>query len=230
MNLISLNDAVIRDVLVQTIALDWQLPRRSIDASGKDIHGYESTLAEEVELGEGYVRADLILCNIERIHVFEIKSDVDTLERLPEQARVYSTIADRVTIVIGLRHLTRALPIVPEWWEVCVAEQTQNGPVALTQLQRSKLNPKPTRASQVKLLSRRTMQRLATELEPSDGLRRKQDLFSFLLEAASAHQIRSAYLSQLRARPRGRRPSFWLWQKELSQQNAWLDLPRIASE
>jgi len=56
-----------------------------------------------------------------KLHGYEIKSDADTLKRLPAQAEVYSAVFDLVTIVVGEHHLDTVRAIVPEWWGIVKA-------------------------------------------------------------------------------------------------------------
>jgi hypothetical protein len=51
---------------------------------------------------------------------FEIKSDRDTLRRLPRQVDAYGRLFDHCTIVAAERHLDAALAVVPEWWGAAV--------------------------------------------------------------------------------------------------------------
>jgi len=61
----------------------------------------------------GDARIDLAVVN-GKLHGYEIKSDADTLKRLPAQAEVYSAVFDLVTIVVGEHHLDTVRAIVPE--------------------------------------------------------------------------------------------------------------------
>lgn len=49
---------------------------------------------------------------------YEIKSDRDSLRRLERQVALYSKVLDRATIVVGERHLSSSLDMVPDWWGV----------------------------------------------------------------------------------------------------------------
>jgi hypothetical protein len=51
---------------------------------------------------------------------FEIKTDRDTLKRLPRQVEAYSRVFDRCTLVVAERHLSAGLAIVPDWWGVVI--------------------------------------------------------------------------------------------------------------
>jgi hypothetical protein len=76
-----------------------------------------SSFIEELVINGGEVRADLVHLQ-DDIHCYEIKSDTDTLRRLLGQGSRYSRAFDRVTLVVGERHLAKALPLLPTWWGV----------------------------------------------------------------------------------------------------------------
>lgn len=88
-----------------------------------------STLVlDELGLWYGHARVDVAVVN-GCIHGFEIKSERDTLERLPDQARIYSRVLDRVTLVVGASHADKARGIVPDWWGLKVATAGRRGAV-----------------------------------------------------------------------------------------------------
>ncbi len=74
-------------------------------------------LIEELGICRGSVRIDMLVVN-SSLEGYEIKSDRDSLHRLDHQVELYSKVLDRATIVVGERHLTSVLEIVPEWWGV----------------------------------------------------------------------------------------------------------------
>ncbi len=84
-----------------------------------------SLVLEEVECWRGYVRADYLCVFDGALSVIEIKSDRDTLRRFDEQVRVYSAVADRVTLVVGWSLAARALRAAPSWWDVVLAERDE---------------------------------------------------------------------------------------------------------
>lgn len=55
---------------------------------------------------------------------FEIKTQRDTLKRLPRQADAYGRIFDLCHVVLAVRHVERALEILPAWWGVQVIDET----------------------------------------------------------------------------------------------------------
>jgi hypothetical protein len=98
-------------------------------------------VVEEMGVWANSVRIDIAVVNGE-LAGFELKSDRDTLERLPLQAKIYSKVFDRLTLVVGTRHAKKAVLMVPRWWGVIEAQETESG-IALTNFREGKVNPKP---------------------------------------------------------------------------------------
>jgi len=101
--------------------------------------GEASTLiVEELGLCQHDSRIDVAVVNGE-LNGFEIKSDSDTLLRLPHQADIYGRVFDRVTIVCGTAHLRDIRKLVPKWWGIVVAAEV-GGIVELRPVRTAKLN------------------------------------------------------------------------------------------
>jgi hypothetical protein len=49
------------------------------------------------------------------LDAFEIKSERDTLRRLPRQALAYERLFDRCTLVLAERHSDHPAAMLPEW-------------------------------------------------------------------------------------------------------------------
>jgi hypothetical protein len=71
-------------------------------------------------------RADVAVIGT-RIDGFEIKTERDTLKRLPRQAEAYMRLFDRCHAVLAHRHVDDAIKILPPWWGVLVIP-TDGGP------------------------------------------------------------------------------------------------------
>jgi len=91
------------------------------------------------EFGCNSARADIAVVN-GSLHAFEIKSDSDTLDRLPSQIEAYQGVFEYVTLVCGDRLLDRARRSIPEWWGLQKAEYDGNE-VVLSSVKEPKLNP-----------------------------------------------------------------------------------------
>lgn len=109
-----------------------------------------SVLIEELGLCRGQVRVDMALVN-GHLHGFEIKSDRDSLKRLGVQAKIYSKVFDRMTIVAGERHLDGVLECMPPWWGVLQVVQGTGG-VRFKSHRKGRRNPNRDSRTLVELL------------------------------------------------------------------------------
>lgn len=110
-------------------------------------------IVDELAIKHGEYRVDL--CAIgDDLHGFEIKSDQDTLSRLPAQAKHFSLVFQRMTLVIGPALLAPALTIVPKWWGLVLVTQDADGTARFAELRTPGENPKPNQRWLVRLLWR----------------------------------------------------------------------------
>lgn len=77
----------------------------------------DTLIVDELGVCSAAVRIDVAVVN-GALHGFEIKSQLDTLERLPVQQEIYSRVFDTVTLVGASRHLQKVEEIIPKWWGV----------------------------------------------------------------------------------------------------------------
>jgi len=70
---------------------------------------------------------------------YEIKSDKDTLRRLPMQMQIYNYVFDKITIVVGKSKLLKAIYIVPDFWGIILAKKENNN-INLMQIRFPELN------------------------------------------------------------------------------------------
>lgn len=86
-------------------------------------------------------RVDLAVVN-GRLHGFEIKSDHDSLDRLATQSPTYNALFDRMTIVVGSRHVKAALDHahIPLWWGIREARRKPNGGITLHKVRQARSN------------------------------------------------------------------------------------------
>lgn len=78
-------------------------------------------IVEELGICRGTVRADMAVVN-GALKGFEIKSERDSLSRLPAQVSAYNKVFDTVTIVVAARHLHKVEALVPAWWGIFHAD------------------------------------------------------------------------------------------------------------
>lgn len=134
-------------------------------------HELEQTLLVD-EFGLcGAVRVDVAVVNGE-LAGYELKSERDTLHRLPTQVLVYSRVLDRATLVVAERHLQHASELVPSWWGVLTA-RTEADSTLLTWGRRSEPNPSIDPLSLAQLLWRDEVLSELTTRGLDDGVRSK---------------------------------------------------------
>jgi hypothetical protein len=87
------------------------LKRHLADVHAKDA---DTRIVDELGLRQGAVRVDVAVIN-GALHGYEIKSDVDTLQRLSSQVETYSDVLDEAALVTTVEHAQRdAVAMIPE--------------------------------------------------------------------------------------------------------------------
>jgi hypothetical protein len=66
----------------------------------------------ELGIARGDVIADVVAIGPGLLHGYEIKSDGDTLKRLPNQLKVYDRVFNEVWVVLTSKHLLKAQPLL----------------------------------------------------------------------------------------------------------------------
>jgi hypothetical protein len=161
----------------------------------------DTVIIDELGINNGSSRVDVALVN-GTIHGFEIKSDCDSLVRLPDQIRAFCEVLDRVTLVVGYKLAGAALKMIPNWWGVKLAEQKMNGEIHLSEARVPKNNPQPDKLSIAKLLWRNEALELLEEIDSANGLisKPRQYIYEKLADVAALDDLRSRVRFQLKNR------------------------------
>jgi len=140
----------------------------------RDEHrGQHYSIIEELGLTHGTVRVDMVVVN-GITHGYELKSDLDTLQRLPEQMREYNSVFDKVTLVVGKKHLHEAIQMIPDWWGVMIAKISESdGALSLLAIRDADENRNKDSLAIARLLWRNEALAILEELESADGVRSK---------------------------------------------------------
>lgn len=166
-------------------------------------HGDPNTLVlDELGLWYGVARVDIAVVN-GRMHGFEIKSDRDTLDRLPEQALIYGRVLDRVTVVVGHVHAETVRHVVPEWWGIKVAMRGPRGAVHFAEIRAPTTNPSIDPIAVAALLWREELLEVLDAMGAARGVRGKsRDVLSRrLTELLPLDDLRALVRTRLKARP-----------------------------
>ncbi len=153
------NDTIIREALVKQLENEY--------ASNP-----EYRVIPELGLWHGASRVDVAVVN-GILHGFEIKSDRDTLNRLPSQREAYNAVFDKVTLVVGAKHFIDAFKIVPNWWGIETAHLDENGSVFFNTIREPRENPKQDEISIARLLWKNEALYLLESEGKADGVRSK---------------------------------------------------------
>src|SRR4051794_19660728 len=103
--------------------------RRSLRAELRRLYANDpdTLIVDELGLCQGDARVDLAVVN-GSLHGYEIKSDFDTLQRLPTQCTVYGRTLDFITIVVSAKHAKAIRAFIPCWWGIwTVVRPTADG-------------------------------------------------------------------------------------------------------
>src|SRR5204862_2293677 len=123
----------------------------------------DTRILDELGLRHGIARVDIAVIN-GIIHGYELKSDKDNLKRLPHQIQIYSSVLDKVTLVVGMRHAHEATKLVPDWWGIKIARVGTRGALDFESFRTARMNPSLDPLSVCKLLWRDEALTLLNEL------------------------------------------------------------------
>lgn len=168
--------------------------------SGHHLDEPGTVIIEELGLCRGKVRVDVAVVN-GSLHGYEIKSDRDSLRRLANQVHMYGKVLDRATLVVGERHLPKALTFLPEWWGVLRIITTTRG-LQFKAVRRGRKNPKKDPRALVELLWYEDAIALLEEHNIARGLRGKprQMLWDKICEQFHPGDIATVVRTQLKTR------------------------------
>ncbi len=152
-------------------------------------------------IDNGRQRADIAVINC-RMTGYEIKSDADSLDRLPKQIAGYGRVFDFATVVATQRHLQRAAAMVPEWWGIIGVSAGSRGGVHFQTVRRGSLNPKASPVALARLLWRdEAIAILRTLGIRGKGLRReKASLYRSIVRRFAIDDLANIVRSRLKAR------------------------------
>lgn len=152
-------------------------------------------------------RADIAVIG-RRMDGFEIKTERDTLKRLPRQALAYGRLFDRCTAVVAERHRADAEAMLPEWWGLTTVHLS--GMASFTVVRRPQTNREVDLSTVVRLLWREEAMRALIDLgmEP-DRRASRGSLWAELLRLTSVTQLKAVVRAALLSRnpERARMPS-----------------------
>lgn len=158
------NDAIIRAAL-----------KRHLE--GRHAQDEKVRIIEELGISHGACRIDIAVVN-GMMHGYEIKSDQDTLQRLPEQIEIFNAVFDKITLVVGKSHLYAAVNMLPDWWGIIVAKNI-NGRLSFNRIREDDTNYEQNSLSIARLLWREEALGILEEAGAAKGLYSKPRNFIY---------------------------------------------------
>lgn len=164
------------------------------------IHDADTKVIDELGVLRGDVRVDVAVVN-GALSGFEIKSDRDSLARLPAQRDAYSLVFDQVTLIVGQTQLAKVESLVPSWWGLACARAGRNG-VVLETIRAADLNPAIDPLAVARLLWREELVAIVAEVAPKDapGRKSREQLCRLLVNAVPLPALCAAVRDAIKAR------------------------------
>ena len=162
--LVPTNDKTIRTALLTILEKDIE----KINLNNQ----HPLKIFEEFGVRHGMARIDIAVIN-GIMHGYEIKSDRDTLKRLSEQMNEYNAVFDKITLVVGRRHLYNAINIIPDWWGIMIAKIDANKNVTFHTIRKADDNPEQIGVSIARLLWRVEALQILEDQNKAIGFRSK---------------------------------------------------------
>ncbi len=160
----------------------------------------DTLIVEELGLCQGVARVDLAVIN-GSVHGYEIKSEHDTLARLPSQTHVYNRVLDFATIVTAPMHADKVADIVPSWWGVSIVV-SREGALQLVSKRAPRRNRDIDSFAFAQLLWRDEALEVLSERGMAGGMksRRREYLWKRLANDLSLDELGSIVRERLRRR------------------------------
>ncbi|MEI2392190.1 sce7726 family protein [Priestia megaterium] len=160
----------------------------------------DTKIVNEMGILYGKSRVDIAVINGIR-HGYEIKSESDTLVRLPHQIIHYNEVFNRMTIVVSKDYLQQVCEMVPKWWGITVVYNRKGLPV-MRQIRKGRLNKNLNPLSVSKLLWKEE----ALNILKEKGLQRgflgkpKNTIMNYLSQIINLDELQDLVNSRLKQR------------------------------
>lgn len=162
----------------------------------------ESKVVDELSVSYGDARVDIAVIN-GSLHGYEIKSDYDTLKRLPNQISIYSKTFDYLTIISGECHLENVLSLTPNWCGVILAsKKKKSNDIKFQSVRPAERNLEIDKLSVAQLLWKEELISALKYVGIEKGLNNKSKpfLWNMLIDNTSITELSSIVRSHLKLR------------------------------
>ncbi|MFB5761327.1 sce7726 family protein [Paenibacillus medicaginis] len=181
--------------------------RASLHSVLRELHKDDpnTLILDELGLCQGDARIDVAVVN-GSINGYEIKSESDTLERLPRQTDAYNKVFDTVTILTASRFMEGLQDIIPDWWGITKTEMDNEGVVCFLPYRSPQQNPNIDPLALAQLLWREEALSILKERGLHKGLLSKprRILWNALADQLELEDLQDEVRKKLKARTRWR--------------------------
>lgn len=161
----------------------------------------DTIIIDELAVCQGNAKIDIAVIN-GSIQGYEIKSDVDTLRRLPSQIDAYNKVFDYLTIVTRKGHIEGITKIVPEWWGILEAMES-DGVVFFKPIRKATINNESESLSIIQLLWKNECIQIINEhLKITKGItgKTKKHLWTLICDNLTLNEIKDIVRTTLKNR------------------------------
>lgn len=180
--------------------------RESDDIKKLCLDDYRTRVIEELGLSRGQSRIDVAVIN-GHFYGYEIKSDKDNLERLPQQVIEYNKVFDYISIVCGEAHSDKVSDLIPEWWGIIEAFSDENDKVLLSEKRERQANTNQDPFTIAQLLWKDEALGILINLGKEKGVKSKSCKFIWqrLTEVLSLPELKDKVRDALKSRENWRK-------------------------
>lgn len=167
----------------------------------KFYHECDTKVVEELSVCQGDARVDIAVIN-GALHGFEIKSQFDSLSRLPNQLAMYSKTFDYLTVVAAEKHADRLQEILPDWCGILLVPQSSASNSKFILSRKAQKNSGTEKYSIAQLLWKAEVIDLLEDLGISKGLKNKSKpaLWALLANATGKGNLAKLVRAKLKSR------------------------------
>ena len=160
----------------------------------------DTFVVDELGLKNGEIRADIAVLNGKLVG-YEIKTDSDTLSRLPSQVVAYSEVFDKAYLVVGENHLDKAIENIPEWWGIYTIIPKPEDHFSFFHYRKAKINRHQSSFSLAQLLWKAEALEVANvflhhNINPKTSKHQVYDIISSTCSSKKLSKIVIRYLKQ----------------------------------
>ena len=182
-------------------------------------HAQKDTIViDELGLNHGKCRADIAVVNGHLVG-YEIKSNSDSLRRLKEQVKSYNAVFDKISIVVGDRHIHSIQNYIPQWWGVIVSTRGPRGAVNFDIIRNAQTNKNINPISIARLLWRNEAEEILRQkkLPPRILRQPRAVLYEYLVNTLNICKLRKFIREYFKKRKNWRCPELPLQCDDLSR-------------